>query len=183
MAETLESFLREKKRKDDQLKQAVDWEKRKTWWLSKINDLYKEVKEWLGPLTSEGIVNINDYTVDIHEERLGAYTAPYLDINVGSEVVKLMPIGTIIIAALGRVDLIGEEGSVKIALEHKGHRPQVRLYVGKDEIAKSKKESTPPDYDQMDTEWIVPTESARPKKYQILTKEVFHDALKRVMTK
>ena len=183
MSETLEDFLRAKKKKDEELKQAVDWEKRKTWWLGKINELYKEVKEWLGPLTSEDILNIKDDTVDIHEERLGTYRAPYLDINVGSEVVKLMPVGAIIIAALGRVDLIGEEGSVKIALEQKGHRPQVRAYIVKEEIAKSKKQSNLPDYDQMDTEWIVPTETGRPKKYQILTKEVFHDALKRVMTK
>jgi len=183
MSETLESFLREKKRKDDQLKQAVDWEKRKTWWLSKIDGLYNEVREWLGPLISENIVNIKDDNVDIFEERLGNYKAPYLDINVGSEMVRLMPIGTIIIAALGRVDLIGDEGTIKIALEQKGHRPQIRMYVGEEAIAKSKKEPKPPAYDQMETEWIVPTEKGRPKKYQVLNKEVFFEALKRVMSK
>ena len=183
MAETLENFLREKKRKDDQLKQAVDWEKRKNWWLSKINSLYEEVKEWLGSLTSEGTVNIKDGIVDIYEDYLGNYSAPYLDISVGSEIVKLMPIGTIIIAALGRVDLIGDDGSVNIALEQKGHRPQIRVYIGEGAIAESKKQPKQPPYDQMDTEWIVRTETGRPKKYQVLTKEVFYGALKRVMSK
>jgi hypothetical protein len=183
MAETLENFLREKKRKGDQLKQAVNWEKRKAWWLSEINGLYKEVKEWLGPLILEGTVNIKDGTVDISEEYLGNYGAPYLEINVGSEVAKLMPIGTIILAALGRVDLIGDDGSVNIALEQKGHRPQIRVYLGEGAIAESKKHSKLPAYDQMETEWIVRTETGRPKKYQVLTKEVFYGVLKRVMSK
>ena len=182
MAETLENFLREKKRKDDQLKQAVDWEKRKTWWLSKINDLYKLVQEWLAPLVPE-VVSIEGDTIDVYEERLGSYKAPYLNINLYTEVVKLVPIGTIIIAGLGRVDLIGDEGSVMIVLEQKGHRPQIRVYMGEEEISKSKKKPKPPAYDQMDTEWIVPTEKGRVKKYQLLTREVFYDALMRVMNK
>jgi hypothetical protein len=56
------------------------------------------------------------------------------------------------------------------------------VYIGKEEREKSNKEPKLPDYDQIETEWIVPTEKGRPK-YQILTKEVFHDALKRVMSK
>ena len=121
--------------------------------------------------------------MDVYEERLGSYQAPDMDIFVGSEVVKLKPIGTIIIAALGRIDLIGDDGSVKIVLEHKGHRPQIRFYMGYEEIAKSKEGPKPQAYDQMETEWIVPTEKGKPKEYQVLTKEVFHDALKKVMSK
>jgi hypothetical protein len=183
MQMTLEDFLRAKKRKEEELKEAVDWEKRKTWWVSKINGLYDEVKQWLGPLVADGTLSIKEGTVEIYEESLGSYRAPSLDISVGSEVVKLIPIGTIIIAALGRVDLIGDEGSINIALEHKGHRPQIRMYIGEKEIAKSKKEPKLPAYDQMDTEWVVRTETGRPRKYQVLTKEVFYDALKRVMSK
>lgn len=182
MAESLEEFLRKKKRKDDQLKQAVDWEKRKTWWVSKINDLYKEVQEWLAPLVPE-VLRIELGTMPVYEERLGSYEAPYININVDFEVVKLNPIGTIIIGAFGRIDLIGEEGSVKILLEQRGHRPQIRVYIGQAEIARFDKQPKPPDYDHMETEWIVPTEKGRPKKYHILTREVFYDALKRVMSK
>jgi hypothetical protein len=181
MAETLEDFLREKKRKDDQ--QAINWEERKAWWLSKINDLYNEVKEWLEPLVSEGTVNIIEDTVGIYEELLGTYSATSLDIKVGFEVVKLRPIGTIIIAALGRVDFIGEEGTIKILLEQKGQRPQIRIYVSEQEGTKSDRKSKLPPYDQIETEWIVPIEKGRLKKYQALNKEVFYDSLKRVMIK
>ena len=182
MAETLENFLREKKRKNDQLKQAVDWETRKTWWLDKINHLYDEVKEWLAPLVPE-VISIKEDTMEVYEEHLGSYEAPYLKINLYTEVVKLIPIGTIIIGGLGRVDLIGDEGSVMIVLEQKGHRPQVRVYIGEEEISKSKKQPKPPDYNQMDTEWIIPTEKGRPRKYQVLNREVFNNALMRVITK
>lgn len=178
----MEDFLREKKRKDDQLKQVVDWEKRKTWWLGKISDLYKQVEEWFAPLVPE-VVHLERGTMDVYEERLGSYQAAYLNLNLYYEVVKLIPIGTIIIGGLGRVDLIGEEGSINIVLEHKGHRPQIKFYIGKEEIAKSKEEPKPTAYDQMETEWIVPTETRRPKKYKVLTKEVFFDSLKKVMSK
>jgi len=182
MAETLENFLREKKRKDDQLKQAVDWETRKTWWLGKINHLYNDVKEWLAPLVPEALY-IEEDTMEVYEERLGSYEAPQLNINLYTEVVKLIPIGTIIIGGLGRVDLIGDEGSVMIILEQKGqHRPQARVYMGEEEL-KSKKQSKLPNYNKMDTEWIIPTEKGRLRKYQVLTREVFNNALMRVISK
>lgn len=182
MAETLENFLREKKRKDDQLKQAVDWETRKTWWLGKINHLYNDVKEWLAPLVPEALY-IEEDTIEVYEERLGSYEAPKLKINLYTEVVKLIPIGTIIIGGLGRVDLIGDEASVMIILEQKGHRPQGRVYMAEEGILKSKKQPKPPNYNQMDTEWIIPTEKGRPRKYQVLTIEVFNNALMKVISK
>jgi hypothetical protein len=182
MQQTLEDFLRAKKKKEDKLKQAVDWDRRKAWWLGKINSLYDEVKQWLGPLISDGTVIIKDVTVDIDEEGIGSYEASSLEISVGSEVVKLEPIGTIIIAALGRVDLIGDDGSVMILLEQKGRSPQIRVYLEEGEVVTSKKRFKVTTYDKMETDWIVRTEKGRPK-YQKLTKEVFYEALKRVMSK
>jgi hypothetical protein len=55
------------------------------------------------------------------------------------------------------------------------------MYLGDGGMPAPRKEAKLPDYDQLETEWIVRSETGRPKKYLVLTKKIFYDSLKRVM--
>jgi hypothetical protein len=55
--------------------------------------------------------------VDVFEPRLGAYAAPMLTLIIAvTLIVRLRPIGTVVIGGEGRVDLEGPDGSVKLGL-------------------------------------------------------------------
>lgn len=181
MEKNPEDFLRKKKSDYDQRKKAIDWQQRIDWWKTKIDALYMDILGWLAPLKNDGTVEIIKSEAEFYEELLGNYTAPTLQIVVGSEAVMLSPIGTIIIAAFGRIDVIGDNRTVMLLLEQKGHRPQIKVQIGL--AIEPSKTSEKPSYDQIETEWIVADTNYRKGPYSILDKDTFFDVLKRVMQK
>ncbi|MGA2027016.1 MAG: hypothetical protein ABSH17_08110 [Syntrophobacteraceae bacterium] len=73
-------------------------------YLERLRNLYDSVLPWC---QKQGL-NVTQEEAKLVEENLGAYTAPALIITAsGSIIANLKPIGTNIIGASGRVDIIG----------------------------------------------------------------------------
>ncbi|MBF0137196.1 MAG: hypothetical protein HQL65_13230 [Magnetococcales bacterium] len=113
------AFLKQKKAREAP-RGDINWTLRKSIWMDKINGLFQDVESWLDPYkNTEDGEKLLDYVVEeieIHEERLGTYTVPSMKIQLGSEEVKLEPMGLVIIGGLGRIDMIGPLGRVMMVL-------------------------------------------------------------------
>ena len=110
-----EEFL-ETKRQAQSAIAAIDWEKKKQEWLAHLKKLYKTFQDTLDEYKEKGGIKFEFLDIDIDEEHIGAYKAPMMVITLGGETISLTPIGTIVIAAKGRVDMEGVRGKVTLVL-------------------------------------------------------------------
>lgn len=70
-----------------------------------VDGLYRSIREWLYEGIESGGITTGTVPITIREERLGAYTANSMWIQIGTARVTLTPIGTILIGTNARVDL------------------------------------------------------------------------------
>ncbi|MEO5355661.1 MAG: hypothetical protein H7835_21040, partial [Magnetococcus sp. XQGC-1] len=88
------TFLKQKKEREAPRGQ-VDWEQRKATWLDKIDELFRNIEAWLAPYKGieggEPLLGYITKSKKIHEELLGSYSVPTIEIQMGSEVVALVP--------------------------------------------------------------------------------------------
>ena len=85
-------------------------------WLEKIDGLYAMADQLLAPYFADGKMERSTSMAEVREELLGSYMAPTFAIDLGASSVRFMPIGTILLGAPGRVDLVGMRGSVRFVL-------------------------------------------------------------------
>ena len=112
----LEEFFERKIEKHRETAGAVDWSARKEKWLAALSRLYESIETWLRPSVRRGLVEVRFVPKVVNEENIGRYTLEQMKLRVGGEQVVLDPKGTIVIGARGRVDMIGDEGSVMLML-------------------------------------------------------------------
>ncbi|MBN3768331.1 hypothetical protein [Burkholderia sp. Se-20378] len=86
---------------------------RKEWWLSEISGLYRQIDGWLKPLIKDDAVKISRGDVQISEKIIGSYQATTLRIKIGGTDILLVPRGTFILGAFGRIDLQGVYGQIE----------------------------------------------------------------------
>ena len=110
-----EDFVRAKNKEATE-KPRVDWDARKAAWIKQVNGLYDKISVLLSDYIDKGTISVARNPIQIAEERLGTYSVDELSIEIGENTVRLVPVGTIIIGASGRVDLIGERGRVRVIL-------------------------------------------------------------------
>ena len=87
-------------------------------WQNNLKKLYDIVKDFLKEYSQTGKVKIIEEDTDITEEFLGTYTTQKMTIYLGNlgKHIELNPIGACVIAAFGRVDMSGKNGTVRIVL-------------------------------------------------------------------
>ena len=95
---------------------AVDWDKQRDQWLDHLNDLYARVESLLRKYTSSGQIHLEKRPIRLNEENIGSYTAEQMVLKIGRQEVNLVPVGTLLIAFKGRVDVEGPAGKAQIAL-------------------------------------------------------------------
>jgi hypothetical protein len=154
--ESLEIFLRRKNEEGESKRKAIDWESRKQQWLVWLDKLYGEINDWLNPLKRDGIVKINYENTMLSEDYIGSYPVKNMTMKVGTECVFLKPKGMVLVNSWGRVDMMGDDGSVMFIL--------------------TEKEAT------SKLQWHIAVRTPNVKYWQ-LTKDSFTDALKQVMQK
>jgi len=93
---------------------AIDWDEKKEFFLEKIEEFYNQLDSFLKPYNDKISVENVDY--GINEERLGNYTVIKRILTIKGKKVTFTPIGTILIGAWGRIDMEGENGTVKFVL-------------------------------------------------------------------
>ena len=141
--------------------EPVDWEGQKKDWLFHLAQLNNRVTSWLTPYITNHSVRLGQEMEPLVEENIGSYFAPMMTITIGNDLVKLVPIGTLLIGARGRVDMTGPKGVARLVIVPKNSTgPQVRV--------------EPPPV----SEWVWKLASAPPKiTFVELTEESFLDAL------
>jgi hypothetical protein len=151
---SLKDFFRVKKAESESKGKNIDWESRKQIWLTSIDKLYNDINCWLAPSIEESLIELKYEKTVLSEDYVNAYSVNNILIQVGFERVFLKPKGMIIMGALGRVDMIGEHGTVWLLLLN---------------------EPT-----ELDFKWYLAVRTVR-QKYWPLTEDSFADALKQVM--
>src|SRR3546814_2714718 len=112
----------------------------KEWWLDKLAELYELVNKSLGDYVKSGDVSISRSPVTLHEEQLGSYQVDQLEILLGRQIVRLKPIGTFLIGARGRVDMVGPRGSVRfVIVPPASQKPSIEITVSIGEDATDRK--------------------------------------------
>jgi hypothetical protein len=79
----------------------IDWDARKTAWISQVSELAETIKSW----GSEKHWLIDEHSKRLTEEHLGSYSVPELFIKTPQGQIVVEPVGRNIIGAEGRVDI------------------------------------------------------------------------------
>lgn len=112
----LEEFFKERRlRHEDQIRE-VDWKARREKWVGALNKLYEMISTWLHPSVQNGLIKIVYEDKTITEENIGSYAIRKMKLWAGTEQVIFDPKGTILIGSYGRVDMMGDEGTIMIVL-------------------------------------------------------------------
>jgi hypothetical protein len=83
------------------------WDERRTEWITRVNNLFLLIQNWLKSLEDSGYMKISLSDISISEELLGTYSLQKMTITFfNTEKVYLIPIGLHIIGAKGRIDMI-----------------------------------------------------------------------------
>lgn len=157
---------------------VVDWATRKAEWLEALEAFYTQVETFLQPYIDQGKLRLDFETITIEEEVIGRYPVRGANILLGAHQLRLEPIGTNVIAARGRVDLIGPGGTVKFVLvdrEAEGPRIQVRVWEGETPQPTHAEPESPRVW-----EWKIATPAPR-IRYLPLEAESFYDAIMQVI--
>jgi len=98
---------------------SVDWIKEREEWLTRLQQLYDRITEYLGEYIQGGTIKLRESTINLNEDKIGAYTAKRLTIIIGSREILLTPVGTLLIGSKGRVDVEGSAGNTRLVLINK----------------------------------------------------------------
>lgn len=108
---TLTEFLRQQKKAD----KPEGLTKRKKEWSNALKALFQQINTWLADAKKEKLVNVKEGEIQITEKALGTYKAPYMTLNFTSKfdkkIVEIRPVGSMIIGADGRVDMVSPKGT------------------------------------------------------------------------
>jgi hypothetical protein len=95
---------------------TTDWAARRTWWINQIDKLFGSIHVWLEQATKERIATLSIESLTLDEERLGTYTVTRCTLRLGSDVVNITPVGTLVVGGTGRVDIEGPAGTAMLLL-------------------------------------------------------------------
>lgn len=152
----------------------LDIDKEMAMWIEKLDQLYLLVKNSLSKYIDVGTIELEFSYIALTEELLGTYTVREARIAVGQQLVKLTPIGTFLIGARGRVDMIGSRGAARfMILPPEARAPQVRVtIVLPGETSPTSEPIEPPET------WVWKIATPPPRiTYIDLTEESFREAL------
>ena len=74
-------------------------------WVQAVDSFYKQVGIWFKDLIDEGLMKLEKTERLTNEELLGDYTINDLEISLANRIVRLEPLGTMLIGAWGRIDM------------------------------------------------------------------------------
>ena len=117
---TFKEFLKDRsKNKPDTEEQKVDWEARKNQWLQSVENLYKIVDDIIVRSFREAGYQVESQKerVRLYEEYVGAYEIDNYIIQANAIFIKFFPVGTIVIGAFGRVNILLPGETVKLVLQ------------------------------------------------------------------
>jgi hypothetical protein len=112
MGESLHAFLKRKRKRP-----GVDWQKQRDEYLHAVGELHKKIRTWLKQSIEEGDVVVSTPDELVVEDDIPQYTAPGMILSIGDARVRFRPVGTRVVGALGRVDVLsGEHPPARLVL-------------------------------------------------------------------
>lgn len=112
---------------------TIDWDKQRDEWLERLDALYAKIESFLTKYLSKRQIRAEYVGLILNEENIGRYEARQMVIRIGRQQVDLVPIGTLLIGAKGRVDAIGPAATAPLLLVDKkvvSPASQVHVQVG-----------------------------------------------------
>jgi hypothetical protein len=151
----------------------INWNKEKEEWLAHLDALYQKIEELLGEYVSSGRIRREYKSVRLNEQHIGPYVAKKMLLRIGPAQVELIPIGTLLVGAKGRVDVIGPAGKALLLLIDKKQDswpPRVVVKVvggGKGQSAPSKASR------KIEWEWRIVTRPPERRLMEITQENLF----------
>jgi len=172
---SFEDFIEEQNSVAEEVE--IDWGEKLNEWKQYLTEFYQTVESFLKPYICDNKLSLDRTDISIDEEYIGQYTVQQLKIRLGKMEIILKPIGTNLIAAKGRVDMIGPSGQVKFVLVPRdSSEPKVSVRVWTEGEERPKQEENPPI-----TEWAWKIATSPPRiSYIELETESFQSALMEV---
>ena len=113
--ESLKTFLKGKKQRDEETGRAADKEQRIRRRRSAIEELFTSIEGWLKSAADEGIVSLKrDDAYSHSDEQLGMLTEGSLTLTVGVSEVFFHPVAGSIAGASARVDMVNGDRRLPI---------------------------------------------------------------------
>jgi hypothetical protein len=108
----------------------VDWAKERDDWLGHLKQLYDQTESFLAPYISSGEIKHDYRDIPLNEENIGSYTARQMILKIGRQEITMTPVGTFLIGAKGRVDVVGPAGRTRFVLvDSKASGPTLKATV------------------------------------------------------
>lgn len=104
----------------DETAEPVRRQTRIKWWQDRVGELVDDITQWLSPLVESGSLRIERSTAHLEEESLGRYEISSVIVKLGPKQLMLKPLATVIIGALGRIDVTGPNGKATLLLASQG---------------------------------------------------------------
>jgi aconitase B len=117
---TMDSKLAElvqEKQKQATAAANVDWDERRNKYVAAVNALYDDIEAMLADAISKKAVVAQRRAKQLSESYIGTYTVDDLILLIGDEQVRFSPRGRNIVAAEGRIDVVGERGEAVLVLQ------------------------------------------------------------------
>lgn len=142
-------------------------------WLGYLDALYEQIRGYLQTYIESGAARIEYREISLNEEFIGAYTARKMLLNIGRSTVTFTPVGTMLIATKGRVDVQGPIGRARLSLVNKQvttSRQLVLVTIG------DRPPAPPPLKAIRQIEWVWKISTPPPEiKFMELTQETFFE--------
>jgi hypothetical protein len=160
---------------------VIDWNAIRDEWLKSLSEFYELIKSFLVEYKNAEKLSYTFSKKEIFEEYIGSYSVDVMDIKLGEHRVKLEPIGTNLIGAHGRVDLIGANGKVRFGLVNENHSaPSYTKTTIRGENEPKQQDTPIKNPEEIKLAWKIATPPPR-IKYKDLEQDVFLEALLEVI--
>ena len=103
---SLEEKLTKIKQETETQGSGFDWNRRREQWVNKFDELLQSAEVYFSPLAEKNLVKLVRYQLTINEENIGIYNIPGLRILINRFEFLIEPMGTLLIGAYGRADLV-----------------------------------------------------------------------------
>ena len=175
-------FVEREKKIDLQVKE-VNWEEKKQLYLSRVDDLYKNIEAFLREFIESKAVRIERNAVNIDEEYIGEYDVPVLDIYLYNKHAALIPAGTNMIGSPGRVDLVCDYDVRRIILADKNEdKPQIFRAISHTEEEKEQAKKRGEEWIRRKRDYVWKFITDPPEiRYIDLTEDSFFNSLQEVL--
>jgi hypothetical protein len=177
--EKFEEFIKENETQEEK----INWEEKKSFFIEKVEEFYNIIDKYLEPYKDK--IEIKDSEIIINEEKLGSYKVKKRVLTIKNAIVEFIPVGTILIGALGRIDMEGPNGIVKYVLVPEiSNAPKIETAIlSTDEDRKKWKEKQQKEAEEImkaNKVWKIATPPPN-IKYLDLNEDIFFDKLMEVI--